>query len=292
MTKSYKLSIYFDVLSKNIALYEGFRHLKERKLTDHFKMYESYKDFSSFVDYLLNPFLNIPTSDLGEDVNYLIKLRTEIKGEIKDRTDYHFKNFNINKFIEFENITLLFFMFSEFENYLFKCFKYIIIRNPEILFEKQISIENIINKIKDLKFDSKDEIENEEYKTLFLNSIIEDFTERIIHDKLYENYEEVFTYAQKVLGIKHDIESRALKLFNLFKQFRNLYSHGDGIISYIFLNKVKKIGYKTKYFKLGEKLIVDNELIDDVRGMIFFISSSFDKALIGSYPELNINIEK
>ena len=183
-------------------------------------------------------------------------------------------------------------MFSEFENYLFKCFKYIIIRRPEILFEKLISIENIINKIKDLKFDFKDEIENEEYKNLLLNSIIEEFTERIIHDKLYENYEKVFTYAQKVLRIKHGIESRALKLFNLFKQFRNLYSHGDGIISYIFLNKVEKIGYKTKYFKLGEKLIVDNELIDDVRSMIFFISSVFDKAFISSYPELKVNIEK
>lgn len=292
MTKSYKLSIYFDVLSKNIVLYEGFRHLKERKLKDHFKMYESYNDFSSFADYLLNPFLNIPTSDLGENVNYLMKLRTKIKGEIKDRTDYHFKNFNINKFREFENITLLFFMFSEFENYLFKCFKYSIIRRPKLLFEKQISIENIINKIKDLKFNSKDEIENEEYKTLLLNSIIEDFTERIIHDKLYENYEEVFTYAQKVLGIKHGIESRTLELLNLFKQFRNLYSHGDGIISYIFLNKVEKMGHKTKYFKLGEKLIVDNELIDDVRSIILFISSVFDKAFIGSYPELMINIDK
>jgi len=176
--------------------------------------------------------------------------------------------------------------------YLFKSFKYIIIRNPKILFEKRISIENIINKVKDLKFNFKKEIENEEYNTLFLNSIIEDFTERIIHDKLYENYDEVFTYAQKVLGIKHDIEPRALKLFNLFKQFRNLYSHGDGIISYIFLNKVKKIGYKTKYFKLGEKLKVDNELIDDVRGMILFISSVFDKALVSSYPELMINREK
>ena len=71
-----------------------------------------------------------------------------------------------------------------------------------------------------------------------------------------------------------------------------MYSHGDGIISYIFLNKVKKIGYKSNYFKLGEKLIVDNELIDDVRGMIFFISSVFDKAFISSYPELKINMEK
>ena len=114
----------------------------------------------------------------------------------------------------------------------------------------------------------------------------------LYNDKLYENYEEVFTYAQKVLGIKHGIESESLKLFNLFKQFRNLYSHGDGIISYIFLNKVEKIGYKTKYFKLGEKLIVDNELIDDIRSMIFFMSSVFDKAFIGSYPELKVNIEK
>ncbi len=292
MTKSYKPSIYFDILSKNIALYEGFRGLKERKLKDHFKMYESYEDFSSYVDYLIDPYKNIPASNLGEGVNRLQKLRAEIKGGIKDRIDYHFKNFNIKKFKEFENITLLFFMFSEFENYLFKCFKYIIIRRPEILFEKQISIENIINKIKDLKLDSKDEIENEEYKNLLLNSIIEDFTERIIHDKLYENYEEVFTYARRVLGIKHDIESGTLNLLYLFKQFRNLYSHGDGIISYIFLNKVEKIGYKTKYFKLGEKLIVDDELIDDVRSMIFFIGSTFDKAFSSSYPELKVNIEK
>ena len=154
-----------------------------------------------------------------------------------------------------------------------------------------ISIENIINKIEDLKFDSKDEIENEEYQILLLDSIIEDFTERVIHDKLYENYEEIFNYAQKVLGIKHNLEPRALKLLNLFKQFRNLYSHGDGIISYIFLNKVEKIGYKTKYFKLGEKLVVDNEIIDDVRSMILFISSVFDKAFIGSYPDLKISIE-
>jgi len=291
MTKSSKISIYFDLLSKNITLYEGFRYLKERKLKEHFKMYESYNDFSSFVDNLLDPMLNIPPSNLGEDVKYLMKLRTEIKGEIKDRTDYHFKNYNIDKFIEFENITLLFFLFSEFENYLFKCFKYIIIRNPKILFEKMISIENIINKIEDLKFDSKDEIENEEYQILLLDSIIEDFTERVIHDKLYENYEEIFNYAQKVLGIKHNLEPRALKLLNLFKQFRNLYSHGDGIISYIFLNKVEKIGYKTKYFKLGEKLVVDNEIIDDVRSMILFISSVFDKAFIGSYPDLKISIE-
>ena len=292
MTKSYKPSIYFDILLKNITLYEGFRHLKERKLKDHFKMYESYEDFSGYVDYLIDPYKDIPESNLEKNVIYLKKIRKEIKSGINDRINYHFKNFNINKFKELENISLLFFVFSEFENYIFKCFKYIIIRRPEILFEKLISIENITNKIKDLRFNFKDEIENEEYKNLLLNSIIEDFTERIIHDKLYENYEEVFTYTQKVLGIKHGIESRSLKLLNLFKQFRNLYSHGDGIISYIFLNKVEKIGYKTKYFKLGEKLIVDNELIDDVRSMIFFISSVFDKAFIGSYPELKVNIDK
>ena len=254
-------------------------------------IYKSFKDFSSFVDYLIDPYKNIPESNLEENVIRLKKLRAEIKGGIKGRIDYHFKNFNISKFKELENISLLFFMFSEFENYIFKCFKYIIIRRPEILFEKLISIENIINKIKDLKLGSKDEIENEEYKNLLLNSIIEDFTERIIHDKLYENYEKVFTYAQRVLGIKHNIESRELDLLNLFKQFRNLYSHGDGIISYIFLNKVQKIG-KTKDFKLGEKLIVDDELIDDVRIIIFFIGSIFDKAFISSYPELKINIEK
>jgi len=292
MTKSYKPSIYFDILLKNIALYEGFRGLKERKLKEHLKMYESYEEFSSYVDYLIDPYKDIPESNLEENVIRLKKLRAEIKGGIKGRIDYHFKDFNISKFKELECISLLFFMFSEFENYIFKCFKYIIIRRPEILFEKLISIESIINKIKDLKLDSKDEIENEEYKNLLLNSIIEDFTERIIHDKLYDNYEEVFTYAQRVLGIKHNIESRALKLFNLFKQFRNLYSHGDGIISYIFLNKIEKIGYKIKYFKLGEKLIVDDELIDDVRSMIFFIGSTFDKAFSSSYPELKVNIEK
>jgi hypothetical protein len=203
-------------------------------------MYESYADFSGYVESLIEPYKDIPDPNLEENIIRLKKIREEIKSGINDIINYHFKNFNMNKFRELENISLLFFVFSEFENYVFKCFKYIIVRRPEIYSEKLISIENIIKKIEDLNLIFKDEIENEEYKNLLLNSIIEDFTERIIHDKLYENYKEVFPYAQRVLGIKHDIESNVLKLLNLFKQFRNLYSHGDGIISYIFLNKVEK----------------------------------------------------
>lgn len=288
-SQSSKQSIYFDIFSKNFILYEGLHRLKERKLKDHFKIYESYEDFSSFVEYLLKPFKNLPISKLGDDIIELKEIQAKTENYMKNKYDYMFKNFNVEKFREFENITLLFFMFSEFDNYLFKCFKHHLIERPELLFDKQILIENVINKIKDLDLDPKEKIENNIIKKLIIDSIVEDYAEKTIHDRFYENYEEIFNYAQKKLGINHNIDSKALKLLNLFKQFRNLYAHSDGIISYIFLNKVEKIGYKTKYFKSGEKLKIDDEIIDDVKGMIFGISLEFDGAFIESHPELKIN---
>jgi len=79
-----------------------------------------------------------------------------------------------------------------------------------------------------------------------------------------------------------------IKLLNFFKQVRNIYAHGDGTITRIFMNKIKNYIPKNKMenYKLGNKFIIEDQFLRDVDYIFMEITAKFDKCFIKNYPDL------
>lgn len=261
-------SSYFKIFSKNLILYYGFHFLKQRKLKDYFKIYKDYDDFPTYVDMLNAPMKYAKDIEKDEDYYYLEELKSKISNAEQAKIDNFFRNFTFENFIEFECINYLLFLFIEMESYLFKCFKFLLLKNPTILNNATITLKKIIKKKGNIEF------------------IFDEIAEKKIHNKFYKSYTEIFNYAKKILGIKHNIPDRAIDLLNYFKQIRNLFAHSDGTISQIFLSRIKHLGFKYKIYKLGEKFKLNEEIIYDINKLIHDIALIFDKSLIKAYPEL------
>ena len=132
------------------------------------------------------------------------------------------KNINFERMQEFLHRSHLIYIFSEFENYLFKCIKYTLMKYPVILDDKSI-------KLKEIKT-----IQNGENISL----VKEIIAENTASDLFYNNYHEIFKYFKKPLGLKLDFSHKTVNKLNGYKEIRNLVTHGDGIINLLFLNKI------------------------------------------------------
>ena len=175
--------------------------------------------------------------------------------EIVDLSKSIYEKMNYEQFYEIENANTLILLFSEFENYLFKCFKFIILKNPSIVGKQTITIKELIEKQGDISLIIEEIAEESALKKFNLDILLDDIIEKKIHNKFYKGYEEVFHYAEKILGVKYNISKDLIKLLNFFKQVRNIYAHGDGTITRIFMSKIKNYISKStmENYKLGNK---------------------------------------
>ncbi len=195
----------------------------------------------------------------------------------------------LNKFFELEKRYTLIYSFIELDNYLFKCFKYILIEKPDILNDTKVSLKELKEANGNIKKIVNIKAELEAMSKFDLDLFIDEIIEKKIHNKFYKDYTEIFHYAEKVLGIKLTVPKEAINLLNFFKQIRNLYSHGDGTINQIFLKRIYHANKKEKKYKLGEKFHLTDEFIKDLTLTIQFIITQFDSTIIKAFPDLLYN---
>jgi len=195
-------------------------------------------------------------------------------------------NFNFENFIEFENRYALIYYFTELDIYLFRCFKYVLTKTPDIINNSKVSLKELREVNGNIKKVIEDKAEEKAMSKFDLNLFIDEVIEKKIHNKFYKDYTEVFHFAEKVLGIKHSIHKDLIDLLNFFKQIRNLYTHGDGSINQIFLKRIEPLIRKKDMYRIGEKLQLTDEVIEDLQHIIRLIIIQFDKFITILYPEL------
>ena len=220
----------------------------------------------------------------GKDVLFL-----EVKKSILSRFEKpmldlfasNYKNLSYEIALEFEKIHYFLYLFTEFENYLFQIFKYIIKSHPAIIYDKGIQVGDLEQFANNLSID-----------------IVYDIVaEKVIHDELYKKYSKIFKFAKKKLGLNIEFRNEDLSKLEFYKQIRNLYAHGDGTINMIANRRFNSLGSKPedlniKSFSIGEKIIVNQEFIEKFRSCIHIFIETCDKSIVIKYPELKIQTYK
>ena len=168
-------------------------------------------------------------------------------------------------FLEFQNQHYILFLYAQVERYFFQCFKHIMmIRYPDILKENTVSIGTILGRNKNF------------------DVIIEEKVENIIIKLFYSDYKEVLKFAEKKLGIIHDFSEDDILELNKIRALRNLFAHGDGTVTWIYLDKVKD----TK-LKRGDKVTLTEEIKLNLERKINQLLIKFDQIFLKAYPNMD-----
>ncbi len=285
--KLLKVSIYGrEFLSKTTVLLR-FCILTKEQLKDHFKKSRIYIPIYERPERIYG--VTTSKGDINRD-EYDMKFQDEIV----DFTKEIYEKLNYDQFCEIENANTLILLFSEFENYFFKCFKYILLKRPSILDDQTITIKELIERQGDVNLIVEEIAEENALRKFNLNILLDDIIEKKIHKKFYQDYNKVFKYAKKKLSIKHNISEDLIRWLNFYKQIRNIYAHGDGTITRIFRSKIKKIisNINMNNFQLGNKFIVEDHVLTDLDFIFMSITAKFDQALLKIYPDLLFKEDK
>lgn len=173
-----------------------------------------------------------------------------------------------SKFIEYQARNIIQFLYTEMEHYFFKCFKEIYLNNSEKIGEKKVSISNII----DFNYNGK--------------KLLEAVVERNVEDIIHGSFRKIFKEANQTFGISYQIEKGEMDKLFQFKLVRNLFAHGDGTISQHYLDNIRNIRNIVKSeCKLGEKLKITLEMINDFLLLVINVLDKFDENLLKSYPK-------
>lgn len=173
---------------------------------------------------------------------------------------------SIPDLVEFQNQHHILFLYAQMERYFLQCFKHILMtRSPEIIREKVISIGTILERNKNFDI------------------IYEEKVESIIVNEFYNDYKIVLKFAEEKLGLIHEYTDDDIEEFNKFKALRNLFAHGDGTVTWVYLEKVKD-----STLNQGEKVIVTEEMKTNLETKINQLLLKFDKILLKSYPDLKL----
>ncbi len=191
-----------------------------------------------------------------------------------------FKDINYAKLKEFLFRSNIIYLFTEFENFLFKCMKFILLKYSEIMDQKSIRLKEIR-----LMHDSRN-----------LKLIEEIIAENTIQDLLYKNYIDIFNYFKDPLGIELQFSQESIDKLNIFKEIRNFLTHGDGIINLLFLKRISnwnfdKYDLKLTNLKIGEKLIVGQQTIFNLFRLLNSFIIEIDRVMDKKFPELRFEIE-
>ncbi len=157
----------------------------------------------------------------------------------------------------------LLYLFSQLQLFLFKTINYIILKRPNIISEKKISIKFVL----DNKYN--------------WNVILEKKIEKVILNLFFKEWKEIFDYLFDPLGLQHGITNQEMVELEEFSLLRNLYAHGDGTVTYIYLQKSKRSD-----IKYGDKIDFDEKYLEESQRLIFKVLQKIDQKLIISCPEL------
>lgn len=224
------------------------------------------------------PLSSLLDHDEGFDVDeYLASIKDDekrsrveqfLKGQVLYQLEQEYeirRHFNEENLDVFLNRFHLLYLYSEFEQYLFSSFKFLILKYPDSLKEKIVSIKQNIEKNKDF------------------NLILEEKAETVVEQLLRIDLNKFFKIiSKKPYRFKVEFDQRVINELDEFKQLRNAYIHGDGTASLIYLSKIRETS-----LKLGHKLQLDVDLIFKKQELLFFVLAKFDKILFEKIPELS-----
>ena len=247
-------SDHFMLFFQNIIIYSYSRFMKLYEVKDSIDIYSKIKEIS------------IKISDIKAD--------SALKEFLDEMLQIFIPEISYEKVKDIENRSFILLLFSEFENYIFKCFKSIYFSHLYLLKEKNIPLSLILEK-------NNAELENVNGKVLFLE-ILNNIVELQIRDSFYQSYEDIFKIANKKLGIKHNISKDSIDILSGYKLIRNLYAHGDGTVNQIFLEQIKRYDLGLSSLTIGKKLELDSLLLLRILTIIFKICKEFDKAYLNA----------
>ncbi len=284
-----RISSYFFEFFTNmmffIRLREKIQDIMKTKQDDVFYPIKYVPNLPKVIDKVIERYSESNFLDI-ENTDYFLVKKSGENDIVFDLITNFINKLTLNKFNELENRFTLIYFFTELDNYLFKCFKYTLIKRPDILNDTKVSLKELKEANGNIKQIVNIKAEIEAMSKFDLDLFIDEIIEKKIHNKFYKDYTEVFHYAEKVLGIKLLIPKGAINLLNFFKQIRNLYIHGDGTINQIFLKRINQVNKKEKKYKLGEKFQLTDQIIEDLMFIIRFIITKFDSIIIKTFPEL------
>ena len=197
-----------------------------------------------------------------------------------EKTLFLVKDINYENMKQFLLKSNLIHIFTEFENYLFNCMRFVLLKHPEILDDKAIKLKEI-KLIKDVKNIS------------LFNEIV---AENTINNLFYENYYKIFKYFKKPLGLELNFGQSIINKLNGYKEIRNLLTHGDGTITLLFQKRIfnwnlNKEDICLNSLKLGDKIIINEILISDLLNVLFDVMIEIDILTTQKFPELRFEIE-
>jgi hypothetical protein len=200
----------------------------------------------------------IPLSDRGKKLTMLDRIRREVKirqvhsiGEKKD------------VYVNTINKSIIIYACSVFDFFLNEIFRYLLIGNLQKLASEKKAIQ---------------------YHELILNSkeaIIESLIEKEIHEVSYKRIDVRIKYLSDTFDLDLEFTNDETYFFsnkvNLNKinwaySIRNIIVHNKGIINKIFLDSNPHTNYLS-----GEALLINEQLIDDIKTILIKTSSSISK---------------
>ena len=250
-------SDHFMLFFQNVLIYSYSRLMKLYEVKDSIDIYSKIKEISSNI-------LDIKSDSLFKII-------------LDEMFQIFIPEINYEKVKDIENRSYILLLFSEFENYIFKCFKSIYFSKPDLLKEKSIPLSLLLEK-------KNADLENVNGKLLFVE-ILNNAVESQIRDYFYKSYEDIFKIANKKLGIKYNISKDSIDKLSGYKLIRNLYAHGDGTINQIFYEQIKRYDLGLSSLTIGNKLELDFPLLTMIFTIIFKICTEFDKAYLNAIKE-------
>jgi len=273
-------SVFYIEFMQNLNQLIDLFKLKNSMLNDFFKKTKKIvKDPSKLITLGTMIFKNSFDENGIKNYKRFTDLKRGMFGDEEHKFSYNFflevsKSFTYANYIEFEYINDLILKLTEFEKYLYKCFKFIILQRPNIINKKSITVE-------EFKMLQEPNLE-----------IVQGLAaEHFLHDLFYKNYMLVFERAIDPLGIKHEIKEEQINLLQGIKLIRNQYIHADGKITSLFLKKLNELNISgknlgIKKLELNSKIELNQKILSFITYTLLVIGLMFDKKLIESYPQL------
>jgi len=210
--------------------------------------------------------------------NYNLKeeFQTKLK-EIKTEKDEYryiiekiFPNIdlhNYSKFLKYQCQNSIIFFYTELENYLYKCFRKILISYPRFLENKEVKIKELLDCGLDVK------------------EVIELKAEGEAEQILKNSFDEIFKIAKMKYGINHYIEEADIEIINKYRHIRNIFAHRRGIVDKMFLKKLDHLGYKE-----GDSINLTLEMVNEFSVVSSGVVKGFDEAFIEKFPQFLFKI--
>ena len=151
---------------------------------------------------------------------------------------------------------------TTFENYVMDFSFRLLQKYPEMLDECQVKMSEV--------------------RTKSIEDVIDTKIEEFIRNQVMDNsFKKIFENINKKFKISADIDSEIFNKLDEFREIRNLIVHRNCIVDRKFKDKYTNVRYK-----LGKKLMIKNEYLQDIEHLIVKTISSFDQELIKKHSFL------